>query len=91
MAVRTQIALEAQDHRRAKRRAAEMGVSLAEYVRRLVSRDLGEPSRGAEVSTLFDLFDGGRTDIGRDKDRLLAEAFEADQARSRGDAQRSTA
>jgi hypothetical protein len=86
MPVRTQIALEAQDHRRAKQRAAELNVSLAEYIRRLVARDLGEPTPRAEVATVFDLFDSGGTDVARHKDRLLAEAMEAERARGRGGA-----
>ncbi len=58
-------------------------MSLAEYIRRLVARDLGDPSPRADVATAFDLFDSGGTDIGRDKDRLLADAIEAERAKGR--------
>jgi hypothetical protein len=56
--------------RRAYAKAAELGLSFAEYIRRLVARDLGEPRCKAPISLLFDL-GGSRepTDIARDKDR----------------------
>ncbi|MCB9373876.1 MAG: hypothetical protein H6518_14040, partial [Microthrixaceae bacterium] len=38
--MRTQIALEATQHARAKQKAASLGITLAEYIRRLVDRDL---------------------------------------------------
>jgi hypothetical protein len=61
--------------RRAQARAAELGISFAEYVRRLVSADLGEPKRKIDVSVLFDLVeDGPSTDIARDKDKMVGEA-----------------
>lgn len=74
--MRTQIALDAEAHRRARERAAELGISLAEYVRRLVDRDLdlGRREPQADVAQLFDLGDGGPTDVGRDLDDLLGEA-----------------
>jgi hypothetical protein len=81
MMVRTQIALEAQDHRRAKRRAAELGVSLAEYVRGAVRRDLGDSRAGGDISGIFGLFDSGGSDIATHKDRYLAEAIEAEHPR----------
>jgi hypothetical protein len=77
MMVRTQISLPAEDHRRAKRRAAEQGVSLAEYVRRTLARDLGEPESRADPSGLFDLGDSGRADISSAKDREVAAAVRA--------------
>jgi hypothetical protein len=42
MVSRTQVSLDWEMHQRARRRANELGVSLAEYLRRLVSRDLAE-------------------------------------------------
>ncbi len=61
--------------RRAHARAAKLGISFAEYVRRVVVRDLGEPVARSPVSELFDLVaDGPETDIARDKDRLIADA-----------------
>jgi hypothetical protein len=74
MTSRTQVSLDPQLHRRARRRAAELGISFAEYVRRLVSRDLGEQVRRAEPAAVFDLGSSGGADIVREKDRLIGEA-----------------
>jgi len=73
MLVRTQISLPADDHRRAKERAAEQGVSLAEYIRRLVVRDLGSVARKADVTRLFDLGESGYDDVAVNHDAHLAE------------------
>jgi hypothetical protein len=77
MMSRTQISLDSEMHRQARRRADELGVSLSEYVRSLVARDLKTPERKADVSIIFGLGDGGETDIGKDKRRLIGEAFAA--------------
>ena len=83
--VRTQIALDSEDHRRAKRRAAEQGVSLAEYVRRAVRRELGGEERpAADISAIFGLFDSGGSDIAKHKDRYVGEAVEAEYLRKTG-------
>jgi hypothetical protein len=74
MMVRTQIALDADAHRRAKRRAAERGVSLAEYVRQVVDRDLGEQPKG-DISAIFGLFNSGGSDIANHKDEYIGEAL----------------
>jgi hypothetical protein len=71
MVVRTQITLDAEAHRRAKRRASELGISLAEYVRRALDRDLGEPAQHSDPSQIFDLFDSGGADIAREKDSYV--------------------
>jgi hypothetical protein len=84
MMVRTQISLQSEDHRRAKRRAAELGVSLAEYVRQVVARDLGEPRAQAEASEIFGIIDSGGADVSRHKDDYLREAVEAEHRREVG-------
>ena len=85
MMARTQITLEPEIHRRARKRASDLGVSLAEYFRRLVRRDLGgREEKRADVSCVFDLGRSKRgSNIARDKDRMIAEAFGADLERSR--------
>jgi hypothetical protein len=75
MMSRTQITLETQAHRRARQRASELGVSLAEYVRRLVARDLASPQARGDVTSVFDLGNSGGSDIAKNKDSMLAEAF----------------
>jgi hypothetical protein len=75
MMARTQITLDPEIQRRARRRASDLGLSLAEYVRRLVARDLGGPRPAAKPALLFDLGASGGSDIARDKDAMIAEAF----------------
>jgi len=75
MMSRTQIALEPEIRRRARQRASDMGVSLAEYVRRLVAHDLGGQQPAANPAMVFDLGASGGSDAARDKDAMLAEAF----------------
>ena len=83
MMARTQITLEPEVHRKAKQRAHDLGLSLAEYVRRLLVRDLGEPVQSASPSAVFDLGASGGSDIAKDKDRMLGEAFVAKAAKRR--------
>jgi len=50
-------------------------VSLAEYVRRLVTRDLGGSRPAADPSLVFNLGSSGGSNVARDKDAMIAEAF----------------
>lgn len=77
MMARTQISMDAELLARARRRAADLGVSLAAYVRRLVESDLGTRTAAADVSGVFDLGDSGGSDVARRKDAMLGEAFDA--------------
>jgi len=72
---RTQVSLDREMLRRARRKADQLGVSLAEYVRRLVARDLGERAPGRHPSLVFDLGRSEGSDIAKDKDAMIAEAF----------------
>lgn len=83
MMVRTQISLGSRQHREAKRRAAERGVSLAEYVRELIARDLGEPRVEADVTRLFALGESGRRDVAANVDAHLGEILEERHPRGR--------
>jgi len=48
-------------------------------------RDLGEPKPKADISILFDLVkDGPRTNIARDKDKLIGEAVWQEYLRKTG-------
>jgi hypothetical protein len=90
MVVRTQIALKSDTHRRAKRRAAERGISLAEYFRQVVDRDLGEQPKGdiSAIIGLFDTGDSGGSDIANRKDEYIGEAFWQEHLRETGQADR---
>jgi len=68
--------LEAEQHRRARNRAAELGISLAEYIRRLVDADLGQRRARPDVSSVFDLGKSPDSDIAVEKDRYLGEAVD---------------
>jgi hypothetical protein len=75
MNARTQVTLDPEIQRRAQAKAADLGISFAEYVRRLVANDLGEPKPKADISIVFDLGASGEpTDIARDKDKMIGEA-----------------
>jgi hypothetical protein len=74
MMQRTQITLGAVEHRQARRRAAEQGISLAEYVRRLIRDDLAGPPRETDPRALFGLGDSGGSDVAANKDRYVGEA-----------------
>jgi hypothetical protein len=75
MMARTQICLDSELQRRARERASALGVSLAEYVRRLIDRDIG--TRRATVSPvgLFDLGSSGGGSVAKNKKAMLGEAL----------------
>jgi hypothetical protein len=75
MMSRTQITLEPEMQRRARQRASDLGVSLAEYLRRLVARDLAGPQLSGDVACVLDLGSSDHSDIARNKNAMIAEAF----------------
>lgn len=83
MMSRTQVVLDPELQRRAKKRASDLGISLAEYIRQLVNRDLTTLHRKADPSTIFDLGNSGGSDIARDKDHMVGEAVASRYARRR--------
>ena len=74
---RTQLSFEQEMLRRARDRAGQLGVSLAEYVRRLVAEDLGSRRKSTSPSAVFDLGTSAGSDIARNKDSMLGEAHSA--------------
>jgi hypothetical protein len=82
MNVRSQITLDPETQRRAQAKAADLGISFAEYVRRLVASDLGQPKPKVDISAVFDLGASGRpTNVARDKHKMLDEATWEDYLR----------
>jgi hypothetical protein len=77
MMSRTQITLDPESHRAARRRAAAQGISLAEYIRRLVRDDLSVDGPAADVSALFDLGDSGGSDVATHKHDYVGDAVDA--------------
>jgi hypothetical protein len=75
MMTRTQLSFERHMLKQARERAGKLGISLAEYVRRLVAEDLGAPAPAADPAAVFDLGSSGASDIATHKDAMLGEAF----------------
>jgi hypothetical protein len=75
MMYRTQITLDPELQRRARRRAQALGISFSDYVRRLLARDLDtSAAETARVDVVFDLGDSGNSDVARNKDVMVGEA-----------------
>ncbi len=83
MMQRTQIMLDPEEHRRAQEKARDAGISLAEYIRRLVRSDLVEPPK-PDISVIFGLGDSGGSNIAKYKDEYIGEAIEAEWMRQTG-------
>ena len=64
------IHLESELRERARRRSAALGINITEYVRRLVEADLR-----TDPAIVFNLGSSGGSDIARNKDGMLGEAF----------------
>src|SRR5947209_14456649 len=75
MIVRAQITLDNETHQRARKRAAAMGVSFAEYIRSLVAHDVASPAKATDRSILFALGRSVGSDVAENKDSMIAEAF----------------
>lgn len=84
MMARIQISLAREEQKRAKTRAAELGISFAEYIRRLVRADLEDARPHRDLSAIFDLGDSGGSDVAAEKDDYVDEAVEAEHVRERG-------
>ncbi len=77
MMARSQITLEAEQHKRARERATALGISLAEYFRRLVAKDIAQPRRTGSPAGVFDLGDSGGSDVALQKDEYIGSALSA--------------
>ncbi len=78
MMARNQISLDPELQKRARERAAQLGISFAEYIRRLLIHDLGEREQQADPSAVFNLGNSGGSDVARNKDSMVGEAAEAE-------------
>ena len=79
--IRTQIALTTEQHALVERKTADLGISMAEYIRRLVERDIQQTGTGTDISAIFGVGDSGGSDIAIQRKRLAAEAISARAAR----------
>lgn len=77
---KTQIYLDPAVHSRLVREAADKGISLAELIRQVTARHVGEsatPYGEKNFDAIFDLGDAGEaTDAAKDFDRLMGEALD---------------
>lgn len=83
MMSRTQITLQWEVQRKARQRAGDLGVSFAEYIRRLVIRDLGSSPAKTDPRVIFDLGSSGGSDIAKDKVTMIGKAFASSRGRKR--------
>lgn len=83
MMVRTQISIEAELRSRIRDRTRALGISMAEYFRRLVEQDLFESPRNLDRSAVFNLGASGGADVARNKDAMAAQAVRAAKASAR--------
>lgn len=74
--MRTMIVLKDSQHALAKRKAAQQGISLSEYIRRLVDRDLEEDAPAQSITALFGLIDDGGSNIRENKHQMIGEAID---------------
>ena len=74
--MKTMIVLPDRDRAAAKRKAARDGISLSEYIRRLVARDLEPEEPASDPSAIFGLFDSGGSRIADGKQAMISKAID---------------
>lgn len=81
--MRTQIALDPEQHARVKQKAASLGITMAEYIRRLVAADLAGVEPMASPVAIFGIGASGGSDIAREGKQAVARAVAERAAGSR--------
>ena len=84
MMARTQICLDSELQRGARERASALGISLGEYVRQLIDRDIRSRHVAVSPSGLFDLGSSGGSNVAKNKKAMLAEALTSRHRRISG-------
>ena len=79
--MRTVITLPDHLHAEAKRRAAEQGISFAEFVRRLFYRELGTAEPRGDLDAICAMVSGEPVDMSEDGKSIVAEAAAAQHER----------
>ncbi|MCY4406423.1 MAG: hypothetical protein OXC15_08645 [Rhodospirillaceae bacterium] len=82
MMVRIKISLDLERHALARARAASLGISLAEYVRRLIDRDVAERPDETDRSVVFDLGTSEGTDVATQRALMIGKATGAGKRRA---------
>ncbi|GAB4249692.1 MAG: hypothetical protein Kow00129_10500 [Thermoleophilia bacterium] len=70
---RTQISLDERQYRFAKRKAAELGISLSAYLRSLIDERIEAAEETYSVMDLAGMFEDGATLTSREIDEILAD------------------
>lgn len=61
-------------HAQAKQRAAELGISFAEFARRLFEKELSLPGPQGDIDSICGMVTGAPFDMAIDGERIIAEA-----------------
>lgn len=92
--MRVQITLEPVQHAKVKQKAAALGLSMAEYIRRLVDRDLGSSDAPRDPSAIIGIGRSGGSDIAAESKNAtaaIAEVLERAGGRTGGNIGREAA
>ena len=74
--MRTVVTIPDHVHARAKQRAAELGISFAEFVRRLLAKALDTPAPQGHLDSICGMVAGAPFDMARDGKSILGEAVD---------------
>ena len=76
--MRTQIALPPEQHAEVKLKAAGLGISMAEYIRRLIDRDLNRPHPRGGIPSIIGICSSDGSDIAAEgKNKAVGRAVDA--------------
>ena len=73
--MRTQIALDPEQHAKVKRKAAGLGITMAEYIRRVVDADLASAEPQAGPAAIIGIGASGGSDIAAEGKSAVAAAI----------------
>ena len=75
--MRTIITMPDHLHAQAKQRAAELGISLAEFTRRLLERELGSSAPQGDIDSICGIVTGTPFDMALDREQIVGEAADS--------------
>ena len=82
--MRTIITMPDHLHAQAKQRAAELGISFAEFARRLFEKELSLPAPQGDIDSICGMVTGTPFDMATDGERIIGEAAESLLVNKRG-------
>lgn len=75
--MRTIITMPDHMHAQAKQRAAELGISFAEFARRLFEKELSLPAPQGDIDSICGMVTGTPFDMASDAQRIIGEAADS--------------